>query len=537
MTWIFYVKVVKNGGYFSRFKCRVLYVTMAEKRMPRTHLGFVQSHPVYPLVLPMGTLSKFNLIIFEFFATPYNEEITSLSLLIVTDNMNIGNEGTPLEWLVFYSDTAGREYYYEPKSKLVTWILPDDAHPSGTTNSTSQRRKNVTFHDSVATTILTARNESEIKVEEDDHDVVVDKDDDDDDVEPKNTNQWIAPLLLLIIIATTLGMYDFIKTKAKIQVEHITTINHDTVLVEPSLTRIDFEGQQPYDGSVMILPLKTSSNPVSEQQIRLKWERIKDQMESLLGDHDDQTVTHQSLPVTMEDPVATIHEMPVIDQNTDITVDETLDISVDENTGNGIDENTGITVDEDTDIGIDVYTDIRVDEYTDIRGDENTGNRINDNTGITGDESPDITGDENTGNGIDENTGITADEDTDNGIDVYTDIRVDEYTDIRVDENTDTRVNKNTDIRADEYTNIGDHDWKQKVEVLKSANFHDSTRDHTPEQGFEVIEESFDLQQQHQQYDKGCLIPLSHFFSKRCRALAKERTLIDISAILDGMMQ
>jgi hypothetical protein len=38
----------------------------------------------------------------------------------------------PVEWLVFYSEKAGREYYYEPNSKIVTWIVPDDLHPNGT---------------------------------------------------------------------------------------------------------------------------------------------------------------------------------------------------------------------------------------------------------------------------------------------------------------------------------------------------------------------------------------------------------------------
>ena len=38
-----------------------------------------------------------------------------------------GNE--PVVWYAFFSEKAGREYYYEPKSKTVTWVMPDDHHP------------------------------------------------------------------------------------------------------------------------------------------------------------------------------------------------------------------------------------------------------------------------------------------------------------------------------------------------------------------------------------------------------------------------
>ena len=38
-----------------------------------------------------------------------------------------GNE--PVIWYAFFSEKAGREYYYEPKSKTVTWVMPDDHHP------------------------------------------------------------------------------------------------------------------------------------------------------------------------------------------------------------------------------------------------------------------------------------------------------------------------------------------------------------------------------------------------------------------------
>ena len=35
----------------------------------------------------------------------------------------------PVIWFAFFSQKAGREYYYEPKSKTVTWVMPDDYQP------------------------------------------------------------------------------------------------------------------------------------------------------------------------------------------------------------------------------------------------------------------------------------------------------------------------------------------------------------------------------------------------------------------------
>lgn len=72
----------------------------------------------------------------------------------------------PVEWLVFYSEKAGREYYYEPNSKIATWILPDDLHPSGTATGTGMTlpvqqqqqpamARRVSFHQSVETTVAT----------------------------------------------------------------------------------------------------------------------------------------------------------------------------------------------------------------------------------------------------------------------------------------------------------------------------------------------------------------------------------------------
>jgi hypothetical protein len=35
------------------------------------------------------------------------------------------------EWQTFYNERAQREYYYNDKTKIVTWILPDNDHPDG----------------------------------------------------------------------------------------------------------------------------------------------------------------------------------------------------------------------------------------------------------------------------------------------------------------------------------------------------------------------------------------------------------------------
>lgn len=36
-----------------------------------------------------------------------------------------------IEWFAFYSKSEGREYYFNPKTNVVTWILPDDEHSDG----------------------------------------------------------------------------------------------------------------------------------------------------------------------------------------------------------------------------------------------------------------------------------------------------------------------------------------------------------------------------------------------------------------------
>mmetsp|Transcript_27631 Transcript_27631/g.41819 ORF Transcript_27631/g.41819 Transcript_27631/m.41819 type:complete len:401 (-) Transcript_27631:2562-3764(-) len=36
-----------------------------------------------------------------------------------------------IEWFAFYSKSSGREYYFNPKTNVVTWILPDDEHSDG----------------------------------------------------------------------------------------------------------------------------------------------------------------------------------------------------------------------------------------------------------------------------------------------------------------------------------------------------------------------------------------------------------------------
>ena len=43
---------------------------------------------------------------------------------------NDAGRGTaPVVWYAFYSEKAAREYYYEPISRTVTWVMPDDYHP------------------------------------------------------------------------------------------------------------------------------------------------------------------------------------------------------------------------------------------------------------------------------------------------------------------------------------------------------------------------------------------------------------------------
>lgn len=40
-----------------------------------------------------------------------------------------GRGTAPVVWYAFYSEKAAREYYYEPISRTVTWVMPDDYHP------------------------------------------------------------------------------------------------------------------------------------------------------------------------------------------------------------------------------------------------------------------------------------------------------------------------------------------------------------------------------------------------------------------------
>lgn len=62
----------------------------------------------------------------------------------------------PVKWYTFHSAKTGRDYYYEPNSKVVTWIRPDDLHttypsvpqtPLPTQAETVEKR--VSFHESV----------------------------------------------------------------------------------------------------------------------------------------------------------------------------------------------------------------------------------------------------------------------------------------------------------------------------------------------------------------------------------------------------
>eukprot|EP00547_Thalassionema_nitzschioides_P004590 CAMPEP_0194208790 /NCGR_PEP_ID=MMETSP0156-20130528/7134_1 /TAXON_ID=33649 /ORGANISM="Thalassionema nitzschioides, Strain L26-B" /LENGTH=386 /DNA_ID=CAMNT_0038935823 /DNA_START=70 /DNA_END=1227 /DNA_ORIENTATION=- len=40
-----------------------------------------------------------------------------------------------IEWFAFYCKSAGREYYFNPKTNVVTWVLPDDEHSDGQTHT------------------------------------------------------------------------------------------------------------------------------------------------------------------------------------------------------------------------------------------------------------------------------------------------------------------------------------------------------------------------------------------------------------------
>eukprot|EP00957_Ditylum_brightwellii_P162433 12369241-Ditylum_brightwellii.AAC.1 len=34
----------------------------------------------------------------------------------------------PIVWLAYYCQEAGHEYYFEPKRKISTWVMPDSYH-------------------------------------------------------------------------------------------------------------------------------------------------------------------------------------------------------------------------------------------------------------------------------------------------------------------------------------------------------------------------------------------------------------------------
>ena len=104
-----------------------------------------------------------------------NNRMTSTSTCEKVGAATATATAPPIQWLVFYSKAAGREYYYEPNSKIVTWILPDDAHPNGmptnATTATKQQssarmeRRSVSFHESVNES-LTTRDDGIVKKEQ-----------------------------------------------------------------------------------------------------------------------------------------------------------------------------------------------------------------------------------------------------------------------------------------------------------------------------------------------------------------------------------
>jgi hypothetical protein len=65
--------------------------------------------------------------------------------------MSLKSENEPIKWYTFYSQKAGREYYYEPRSGVVTWILPDDLHPQPVVKPSKEvpLGRRVSFHESV----------------------------------------------------------------------------------------------------------------------------------------------------------------------------------------------------------------------------------------------------------------------------------------------------------------------------------------------------------------------------------------------------
>lgn len=73
------------------------------------------------------------------------------------------NTETPVKWYTFYSEKSQRDYFYEPRSKVVTWIRPDELHtfpevPSAPPSTQQQQEEDkpsitaerrVSFHASV----------------------------------------------------------------------------------------------------------------------------------------------------------------------------------------------------------------------------------------------------------------------------------------------------------------------------------------------------------------------------------------------------
>jgi hypothetical protein len=64
--------------------------------------------------------------------------------------MSLKSENEPINWYTFYSQKAGREYFFEPKSGVATWILPDDLHPQPVVKPREvPLGRHVSFHESV----------------------------------------------------------------------------------------------------------------------------------------------------------------------------------------------------------------------------------------------------------------------------------------------------------------------------------------------------------------------------------------------------
>jgi hypothetical protein len=140
-----------------------------------------------------------------------------------------------VQWFVFFSEKYQREYYFEPKSKTTTWIMPDDMHPYPSSPITSIRTSNndaknvktkstrrVSFYDPVSTDTSPPRPRG-VLLAEDFQEVV----------KPRKRSMfswgWILVVGLVLVISVTLVAL----LRAGIAFDGITMLN-STVLAQSS---------------------------------------------------------------------------------------------------------------------------------------------------------------------------------------------------------------------------------------------------------------------------------------------------------------